>query len=434
MSSVYSKWGFKRNPFTTVALQPDAEGERLLVGRDADVAALVRLLEAPPKCVTLEGANGVGKTSLINVAVHRAYSRFVQGEQGDLLIPCSRPFQLDSASSVDEFVDGVYFEVAQTLLQYTEQLKARQLDLPQNHAVSKWLNSPHLTSWQGGVQVLVAGASAGRTSETNTSSGFARSGFRRTIDQWLKAAFPTFTGGGVVCIIDNLELVETSARARALLENLRDTILMVPGLRWVLCGSAGIVRSVASTPRLEGMLHRPIEVSGIDAKHAQAVLSSRISAFSSTSTPGYLPLVPEDFEELYECLRANLRNTLSKSDDYCMWADLQGVAPEVAAEKRARFAEWLEQECTEAGVAAGKGLGQRAWETFDVAVSLNDGSFSPSEFADFGFESSQALRPSVRDLENVGLLVSSQDDTDRRRKTVQVTAKGWLVARWRSGS
>jgi hypothetical protein len=367
----------------------------------------------------------------VNVAAHRAYQEFLAGKTSDLLIPCGKAFQLDVGSNADTFIQSVYFEVAQTLVVHTEQLAKLGRKLPESHAVSKWLNSPQLSSWQGGVQVLVAGVSAGRAAETNTGAGFSLSGFRQLVEQWLTNAFPGGKGGGVVCVLDNLELTETSSRAKQLLENLRDRALTISGLRWVLCGSSGIVRSVVSTPRLEGVLHSPIDVGGLPDKYAPDVLTSRVQVFS-VGNNAYLPLLNVDFERLYQCLRGNLRNALSKSDDYCMWIAENGDIPQSDEDKKRKFAEWLDSECTAAGIAAAKGLGNRAWQTFDKAVAVG-GSFSPSDVSDFGFESVQALRPSVRDLEEVGLLMSTQDDTDKRRKTVQVTAKGWLVSMWRAG-
>ena len=430
MPNIYESWGFSENPFTTRPLQADNVGERLLVGRDADAAAVLRRLETPPKATTLEGPNGVGKTSLVNVVVHRAYQAFVSGDRSDILIPTAKTFQLDANSEADVFVQDVLFEVAQTLLRHTEMLKSK---LPASTTgLARWLNSPQLASWQGGLQVLVGGASVGRTSETNTSAGFARSGFRQRVEEWLSHAFPNGRGGGVVCILDNLELAETSARAKQLLENLRDPILTMSGLRWVLCGSSGIVRSVISSPRLEGILHAAIDVGAIDDRYAPDVLSSRVTAFAE-QPDAYIPILSEDFEEMYQCLRGNMRNTLSKADDFCMWVAERGNAPTDSAQKRALFHCWFDEECTRAASAAGKSLGNRAWKTFGKAVKKG-GSFSPSDFEEFGFENMQALRPSVRDLEQVDLLVSTQDDTDKRRKTIQVTPKGWMVARARSGA
>jgi hypothetical protein len=427
MSSIYEPWGFGENPFTTRPLQADDIGAQLLVGRDAEAAAVIRRIETPPKAATLEGPNGVGKTSLVNVVVYRAYKEYLAQGRGDLLIPAGKTFQLKSDADVDSFAEEVLFEVAQTLLRRSEVLKQ---ELPESSsAVSRWLNSPQLASWQAGIQVAVVGASMGRTAETNTSKGFARSGFRQLVEQWLEQAFPGGKGGGVVCILDNLELAETSTRAKQLLESLRDPILTAPGLRWVLCGSSGIVRSVVSSPRLEGILHTPLEIDAIADQYARAVLTSRAKAFAVRKNE-YLPITEEDFQALYDCLRGNLRNALSKADDFCMWVAERGVQPMEKQPKRDLFNVWFSGECDRAAAAADQRLGNRAWKTFDIAVGKG-GSFSPSDYEDFEFESVQALRPSVRDLEQVELLVSTQDDTDKRRKTVQVTPKGWMVARSR---
>ena len=38
------------------------------------------------------------------------------------------------------------------------------------------------------------------------------------------------------------------------------------------------------------------------------------------------------------------------------------------------------------------------------------------------------MRPHIKDLESVGLLVMSQDESDKRRRTGTITPKGWLVS------
>lgn len=86
----------------------------------------------------------------------------------------------------------------------------------------------------------------------------------------------------------------------------------------------------------------------------------------------------------------------------------------------------MTHESSEALKAATDSLKPRAWGIFKVAIDL-DGVFSPSDFEVFDFKTSQALRPHVKDLEDAGLLVSTQDEGDKRRKTIQVTPLGWLV-------
>ena len=115
--NIYSDWGFTENPFQQTRLLPNAQGARLLVGRDAEVQALLKRLLNPPKLALLEGANGVGKTSLINVTVFKAFSAFIQDPTQPLLIPCTKSFQLEVGKDVNSFCDEVFLEVAQTLLE-----------------------------------------------------------------------------------------------------------------------------------------------------------------------------------------------------------------------------------------------------------------------------------------------------------------------------
>lgn len=67
--SIYHDWGFSGTPFGTNALSPDENGEILLIGRDNELRKIKRRLETPPNIVTIEGDNGIGKTSLVNIAV-----------------------------------------------------------------------------------------------------------------------------------------------------------------------------------------------------------------------------------------------------------------------------------------------------------------------------------------------------------------------------
>ncbi|QNI79157.1 AAA ATPase domain-containing protein [Synechococcus sp. RS9909] len=406
-------------------LPPSELGEQLLIGRERELASLKRKLFNPPKIATIEGLNGVGKTSLVNVAAFKAYRDCLSGWNGPLLIPCNKVFQLDTSKDADDFIDEVLMAVAQTLIDRAKAIQGL-CDSIKTGPIDKWLNSPQISGMQGGFSIVGNGANIGESSETNTSSGFERSGFRKEVELWLKQLFPTQNDGGVICVIDNLELLQTSDTVRQLLEKLRDRLLVIPGLRWVLCGALGIVLGTVSSPRLEGFLHTPIEVDGVDNTLSAEIYRSRLTAYAAPESQGvYLPLCLEDFEVLYHILHRNLRSTLGRADNFCQWVAERDL-PETLDEKRSVFSEWLHAEASAALNAAQSTLKPRAWEVFSVAVSLG-GVFSPSDFQEFEFNSSMALRPHVKDLEDAGLLVSTQDEGDKRRKTIQVTPKGWLV-------
>ena len=422
--SIYQDWGFMSNPFETTPLSPDDKGQSLLVGRDAELVQLRRRLENPPRIPTLEGLNGVGKSSLVNVAAYSSYAEFLQNPSRIMLIPCRRAFQLSPTLSIDVFVGNVFREVAQTLIEQAQLIEGNHIKFAARHrSLDQWLNKAQLASFQAGISIV----SGGITNETNTGDGFSRSGFNNAVRNWLKEIFPTAQDGGVVCVIDNLELLQTSDVARQQLEALRDELLMVSGLRWVLCGALGIVLGVASSPRLEGFLNRPIEIGGIQPQYISDIFDSRVESFRERFEP-YLPLIVNDFARLYSILFQNLRSLLGHADDYCQWiADRDRPSSDNIKSKM--FQQWLDEISRAAYESALSQLGQRAWRVFEDAIAV-DGSFAPSDFEHFQFNSIPAFRPHVRDLEASGLVVSTQDEGDKRRKTVQITPKGWLAHEW----
>ncbi|HCF0721423.1 TPA: hypothetical protein NH706_006256 [Pseudomonas aeruginosa] len=414
---IYNRWKFKKSPFQTTSLPATELGDKLLVGRETEVDSLIRKIASPPKLATLEGLNGVGKTSIVNIASYRLFRDYIESGKGTLYIPCRKIFQLSAEQDSESFIDQVLMEVAQTLIEKAQELKEKGVTI-QTKALDKWLNSPQINTYQGGVW-LVQG---GMQSETNTSTGFERSGFRKIVLSWLEQIFEN--EGGVVCTIDNMELLQSSDAARDILEKLRDELLNVNGLRWVLCGALGIVYGVVASPRLEGYLHKPIEIKSINDQHAGDILTSRIQAYSN-DPKYYLPLQAEEFTSLYETLQGNLRSVLSYSDDFCQWVADRHI-PITNEEKTSCFNEWIMEQAKSAHDAVLQELRPKAVEVFKNAIALG-GIFSPSDFDRFGFNSIPAFRPHIRDLEAVGVLVSTQDDGDKRRKTIQVTPKGWMV-------
>lgn len=418
----YSAWGFTGNPFSIRSLPPNDVGADLLVGRKAELTLLTRRINNPPKLPTLEGMNGVGKSSIVNVAGYSCFNAFLLDPDKPLYIPCRKIFQFTATSGRDSFVMEVLLEVAQTLLDYSGKLEGNRLrSAVEATGLSDWMNSPQMRGLQGTLGPIGAGSSV----ETNTGDGYTLSGFPSAVKSMLAQVFPGESTGGVICVIDNLELLQTSEAARDLLEALRDELFNVQGLRWVLCGALGIVRGVTSSPRLDGMMFDPIDVKKIPDESVGEIYSSRINEFRRDDTP-YLPLVAEDFTRLYQILFGNIRALLGHTDEFCQFVSEQELHPDTDDQKAAAFASWLDEKCRSSYEGARATVGSRAWEVFSDAVIL-DGLFAPSDFEHFQFNSSQAFRPHVKDLEDAGLVVSTKDEGDRRRKTIQVTPRGWLV-------
>lgn len=422
--NIYHKWGFLETPFETKPLPPDDSGITLLIGRGKEIEKINRRLSSSEHILTVEGLNGVGKTSLIQIAVYRAYKQYIESAEQPFFIPCYKSFQLDPDQDVEEFIDEVLWAVAQTLISRGEELKKRGYELKKIEKIESWLNYPRLDGFSASASVLGCGVGGGKTGQINTTAGYLRSGFRKTVLDWLLKIFKYGENGGVVCIIDNLELLQTSDSARKKLEQLRDKLFSYSGIRCVLCGSLGIVSGILSSPRLEGRLDTPIIVKGIDCKYASEILNSRIKAFSSKES--YLPIRIEEFEKLYRILNFNIRNVLDYSHKYCLWVVDEDRIPKNDKEKGSRFYEWLDYMSRNLINEIKAQIGKRSLETFIRAIELG-GSFSLADYAEFNYKDVNGLRPHINAMEKYGMLTRYIAEDDKRRKTINITAKGWFL-------
>ena len=426
-------WGFLENPFQPNALNPDDRGERLLVGREDEVGVVCRRLHKQKKITCVEGPVGFGKTSLVNIAAHKCFKAFARGETDQLLIPCRQTFQLDKSDTTESFSSRVFMAVAQTLLELSGNVRGLGLSMQGMSQVDNWLNSPRAKAFSMGL----GGVSAGMGIAPNASSGFAASGFENRVVGWLEEIFRSHGNGGVVCIVDNLELLETTAKARATLEALRDRLFNTVGLRWVFCGAHGVVHSIASSPRLNGFTTRPVvQVNHLSPEATNAVLASRIQEFAVAPEKTYLPILESNFNELYKVLNFNLRDLLAYADNYCTEVYDSGLAPKNDAGKARRFETWLRTETVEQYRSLQSRILADAWTVLDTAMGMQfAGTFGPGDYPVFRANdlkslSEDAFHKVLRSFEKHGLLdrsVREGDDDEGKQTLYSVTSKGALV-------
>ena len=428
--SLWTELGFRENPYSTTPIPPTKEGARLLVGRDKELKQLTRLLESSATHPTVEGDNGVGKTSLVGIAAYNLMHAAKPLTGAQLFIPLPDDFQITPQDDLESFRRHVYFVIARAFIENHKLLRSHDLAVPDVDDVRKWLQSPLLSDYSGGATVLGMGAQGGRTTTINDADGFSESGFQTTIDAWLRDCFPSPQTGAFIGVIDNLELLETSQKARALLEALRDSVLRRQGLRWVLCGARGIVRSSASSARLNGVLSEPIELGPISDNDIPSLVERRITVYSDAPN-AYVPVEERGFHYVYHILNRNLRDALRYCESFSFWMDEEKEFPDKSQERFDLFETWLALEA-EKSLKATSNVKPRAWRVFDDLATAG-GSCSPSDFADFGFNSPMAFRAPVKTLEDANLVQSSKADSDQRRKTISVTARGWLVNHQRTG-
>jgi len=424
--SFYGKWGFSQHPFLPYPLSGNELGNVLLVGRTTELHALETQFRNSSRIPSVEGPTGVGKTSLINVCVYRMLSSLKRGNDGPFFIPCVCTFQPADLTSLENVTANVFMAAAQTLIQQRSLFGERDRLIPRLDRVDKWLNSTSLDSWTGGLNAFIAGANIGKQVSVNDAEGFLRSGFPQQITTELKRLFDP--GEGIVCVLDNMELLDFSSKGKKTLDAMRDGLFQVQGIRFAIAGSRGVVHRILASPRLDGYFHDPLQVGGIDEEHAGAVLKSRRVGFAKDyAVLPICPLLETDFALLHRIQHSNLRSALSLADSYCSYVNAHPLKSWSEPAKAEAFSRWLHDRCSVLAAEVGPSQTRRSWEVFDIAASRFGGSFSPSDCDAFTCNDPANLRAFVKMLEDAGLVVSTIDEHDTRRRHVDFTAKGWFL-------
>ncbi|MFM7459701.1 MAG: hypothetical protein ACKO15_02520, partial [Burkholderiales bacterium] len=141
-----SQVGIQSEPLQEVkALSPDAQGQRLLVGRDEMLQLVSRRLHKDGKITCLDGQVGIGKTSVANVAAKNCFDAYLNRQTTQLLIPCDQLIDLKRDQDVDEYCKRVFIAVAQTLLGRRGTIKSISFDMERADQLNAWLNEPIAT-------------------------------------------------------------------------------------------------------------------------------------------------------------------------------------------------------------------------------------------------------------------------------------------------
>lgn len=447
----YAALGLQENPFRIQALGANETGKKFLVGRDDQVKLVAQRLHKHGKITCLDGHVGVGKTSLVNVATYNCFQAFLKGETSQLLVPLNETFQLTKEDNTNDFCDRVFRKVANGLLEHREQLKLLDTSLSELNHLNAWLNSPfveQISETLGGNLTakvpLIASSSANvsttKSKSTNTSAGFSQEGFEQLVRKWLDEIFSSKGNGGVVCIIDNLELLETGPFARRTLEGLRDRLFNVNGLRWVFCGANGVVHSLAASPRLGAFLNTPIiDVRNITQNHIEPLINIRLKEFSMDpeNYEGLLPIRIEDLQRLYIIINSNLRDLLNLADEYCEHQFNIGKLDINEVQKENRFNKWLIKQTKDSYSTLSSRVSKDAWFILDIAMSdTYKGTFGIGDFGSFNTKNKLDIQQvtfekRLRNLVKLGVLSKSIDDSstddEYNRDVYTVTAKGALI-------
>ena len=412
-ASWWNEFGYSESPYLTEALSSE-RGSKLLVGRDVEVAELMEQLASRSRVPLLIGDNGVGKTSIANVAAYRLGQKNAGGGARYFVI---NPLQIRHPFDPEQFEQNLILEIARALVAEKDFLVQKGVKKADINDLRDALNRPSFSERGGGVDILGSGFSVTQSSTPNSSLETVLKG---NVFEWLRKCFNGPDGGGVICIIDSLELGGTSTEVRQVLESLRDPFFAATGLLWVLCGTPAAVEGAMSSRVLDGRLaSRRIE--SVDERLAPELVKRRLEYFGGVGAQP--PVDEKGFRKIYAVVHSQLRTALGLCEDFAWFLHNNPERRAAPQDWSNILGIWLIQLAANS-IDRPTDVPEESWDLFELIAELGVDirSINPRVV---NMDNARQLDETAGPLVQKGLLLKSEMDAGGFM--LSVTRAGWLV-------
>ena len=400
-----SEFGFKKNPYDTLALSSSEEGSQLLVGRDNEVKFLTQQLTSSSMIPLLYGENGVGKSSIANVVAYRLSREYNQGDKRFFFLKL-RSIQGTHLSDLKEFERSIYQEIMYLLLDNKKFLKDRGI---KNREIIKVdMLTRQMGSIGGGISPITLEYAPNPSAE-NYLPIIAR--------QWLAKCFSGHYGGGIICVIDNLENSGTSNKVKSIVESLRDTLFTMPGLLWILCGTPTAVDGVRTSRLLQGYLAEK-QIYPMNENVVPIVVERRIAFYGNENVNP--PVDKELFEILYAIVNKQLRVAFTLCQEFSNFLYNNPVWQ--SSDRKDEFRSWINQIAFNLPEKENE-IPDESWRLFDRIATLGS-DISSGDLELLNLSSVDEFNKLALPLKAKRLFETIETDDGF---IVRVTKDGWLV-------
>ena len=292
----------------------------LFVGREVELSLLTDGLYAAGASSSrraIAGAPGVGKTTLVKrfkaVALSAGYLT------GDAVVPILS----------DDTPESLFGRVLGSVYDIVLATRPGTLDHPAMRAAQVLVRASREVVRGGGLSLAGFGASASQAVSTTSPREIMLDGARVMRD--LLALVQSSDARGVIMHLNNLEnLGDADIRhAATLLRDLRDPMMMHPGLHVVLVGTVTAIRGAVLTHPQVRSVFSVLDLPPLSASEVLEVLRRRYGHLCrDVNRPWVAPVADDAVEALHTLFRGDLRGLLKALDD--------GVRPTIGLLERIR--------------------------------------------------------------------------------------------------
>jgi energy-coupling factor transporter ATP-binding protein EcfA2 len=323
MSTLWQRYGLRRNPFFQEPLADDGDGPALksfFTGRAVDLAnAMTQLTHDEQTRVVLLGAPGVGKTTLLNRLLSDV--RQPDGFRLAWLVASLPPINLPKAATLQDFC----IEVLRHVLDMRRQLQAeRESDGRTTRATTAKIAGaakktllPGKALWEQ-IERTVEGAltlspqvlGVGVTTQFTAPHTGAAMWMPLTKQALVQLSLEA--GRDLVIALNNAENLrdDIAERATSVLTEARD-LFLTPHTHWVFAGTPDFFESVIRPKRqLSGIMGYPVLLPPLDEAAVEDLITQRYAALKLPHVAFVPPIAARDAGVLARAFVGDLRELL----------------------------------------------------------------------------------------------------------------------------
>ncbi len=404
-----SEFGFTKNPYDTMALPASVEGDALLVGRDEEVNFLIQQLTSSSLIPLLYGENGVGKSSIANVAAFRLSQKHSQGNTRYFSLKM-KSIQGNQLADLAGFERSIYQEILFLLLDNRKFLERRNIKKREIIKVNKLIRQLGNIGGGGGVGLVSLNIDY-------VPNPFAENSLPSIARSWLEKCFSGCYSGGIICVIDNLENNGTSSQVKKSVESLRDTLFTMPGLLWVFCGTPIAVEGMRTSRLLQGYLAEK-RIYPIEDSLVPTVVERRIAFYGNVNVDP--PIDKDLFETLYTIVNKQLRVAFTLCQEFATFLFNNPVWRHNS--RKSEFKTWIDQMASDLPEREYE-IPNESWQLFEKIITFGS-DISSNDLELLGLSDVEELNRLALPLKFHRLLEIVETDDGF---VVRITRDGWLV-------
>ncbi len=329
---IWDEYGYGRNPFEPLPLKATGEDAALFVGREQEVEDLATwFVSNRVGGIVVEGPIGVGKTTLVNIAQHRAYTHSKKK-----ILPCLKTVETQDGMSPQSFL----LEVLAHVLYSLERMQPKAAKDKEYASLQQAVERGVITSrgWQIQGSVLGTGGGVGYQPmhAVTQPAGLTMMTVNRYLERF-RALAAAHGFDRIMVSINNLDIVNL-AKFKGLIQAARDSSLALEGYLWAFIGPVGLRGELGETSlqRVSELLRgSPVELGPLSLAQVRRVISTRLKLHETRKT--IQPVADEIVKFLYEASNGEIRYVLNRCGDIVEAVTAHLPTPTTVSLEKARW-------------------------------------------------------------------------------------------------